>query len=93
VSLTYNIKDAAGRLGVSKWWLQKFLRQHPVDTAGGPFYVPIGSRKRLTERDLERILETATRKKIGSCRRPPFMRIGPLKTNRMKDLEIRSNAP
>jgi hypothetical protein len=57
VSLTYNIKDAAGRLGVSKWWLQKFLRQHPVDRAGVPFYVPIGNRKRFTERDLERILE------------------------------------
>jgi len=57
VSLTYNIKDAAGRLGVSKWWLQKFLRQHPVDTSGVPF-TPIGNRKRFTERDLERILET-----------------------------------
>jgi len=56
--LTYDIKDAAERLGVSKWWLQKFLRQHPVDSAGVPFYVPIGNRKRFTERDLERILET-----------------------------------
>ena len=37
VSLTYNVKDAAERLGVSKWWLQKFLRQHPVDKAGVPF--------------------------------------------------------
>jgi len=57
VPLTYNIKDAAERLGVSKRWLQKFLRQHPVDRAGVPFYVPIGTRKRVTELDLERILE------------------------------------
>lgn len=57
VPLTYDIKDAAERLGVSKRWLQKFLRQHPVDTAGVPFYIPIGNRKRFTERDLERILE------------------------------------
>ena len=57
VPLTYNIKDAAERLGVSKWWLQKFLRQHPVDKAGVPFYVPIGTRKRFTELDLERIME------------------------------------
>ena len=57
VPLTYNIKGAAERLGVSKWWLQKFLRQHPVDKAGVPFYVPIGNRKRFTELDLERILE------------------------------------
>jgi DNA-binding transcriptional MerR regulator len=57
VSLTYDIKNAAERLGVSKRWLQKFLRQHPVDRAGVPFYVPFGSRKRFTEKDLERILE------------------------------------
>lgn len=55
--LTYTIKDAAERLGVSKRWLQKFLRKHPTDKDGVPFYVPFGNRKRLTERDLERILE------------------------------------
>jgi helix-turn-helix protein len=55
--LTYNIKDAAERMGVSKQWLRKFLRQHPVDQSGIPFYVPFGNRKRFTERDLERILE------------------------------------
>ena len=55
--LTYDIKNAAQRLGVSKRWLQKFLRQHPVDKAGVPFYVPFGNRKRFTELDLERILE------------------------------------
>ena len=58
--LTYNIKDAAERLGVSRRWLREFLREHPTDKAGVPFYVPIGNRKRFTERDLERILE-ATR--------------------------------
>ena len=57
--LTYNIKDAADRLGVSKHWLREFLRRSPVDNAGVPFYVPIGSRKRFTERDLERILEAS----------------------------------
>ena len=71
--LTYNIKDAAERLGVSKWWLQKFLRQNPVDKAGVPFYVPIGNRKRFTEIDLERILEmnrTAEKDKLLSA--PPI---------------------
>ena len=57
MSLTYNSKDAALRLGVSRQWLRKFLRKHPADEAGIPFYVPIGNRKRFTERDLERILE------------------------------------
>ena len=57
VSLTYNIKDAAQRIGVSRRWLREFLRQHPTDKVGIPFYVPVGNRKRFTERDLERILE------------------------------------
>jgi hypothetical protein len=57
VPLTYNSKDAAQRIGVSRQWLREFLRQHPVDKVGIPFYVPVGSRKRFTERDLERILE------------------------------------
>ena len=57
--LTYNIKDAAERLGVSKRWLREFLRQHPVDKVGVPFYVPFGNRKRFTEGDLERILEAS----------------------------------
>jgi len=57
VSLTYSIKDAAQRLGVSKRWLQQFLCKHPADKDGIPFYVPVGNRKRLTEQDLERILE------------------------------------
>ena len=56
--LTYNVKDAAQRLGVSKRWLREFLREHPADKAGIPFYVPFGNRKRFTERDLERILES-----------------------------------
>ena len=57
--LTYNVRDAADRLGVSKHWLREFLRRRPADDAGVPFYVPIGSRKRFTERDLERILEAS----------------------------------
>ena len=57
VPLTYNSKDAAKRIGVGRRWLREFLRQHPSDKAGIPFYVPVGNRKRFTERDLERILE------------------------------------
>ena len=57
VPLTYNSKDAAQRIGVSKRWLREFVRQHPSDKAGIPFYVPVGNRKRFTERDLERILD------------------------------------
>jgi hypothetical protein len=57
VPLTYNSKDAAKRIGVGRRWLREFLRQHPLDKTGNPFYVPVGTRKRFTEHDLERILE------------------------------------
>jgi DNA-binding transcriptional MerR regulator len=72
--LTYNIKDAADRLGVSRQWLRKFLRQHPADNAGTPFYVPIGNRKRFTDRDLERILEAnrETERELLSSRTSVF---------------------
>jgi hypothetical protein len=76
VPLTYNSKDAAQRIGVSRRWLREFLRQHPSDEAGIPFYVPIGNRKRFTERDLERILEAnreAEREKLLS----PHVKVHP----------------
>ena len=86
---TYDITDAAERLGVSKRWLQKFLRQHPVDTSGVPF-----TSQSVTAKDSPSVIwnafwkRTATQKKIGSCQRPLFMRIGLLKKKRMKHLEI-----
>jgi hypothetical protein len=57
MSLTYSIKEAAQRLGMSPRWLRGFLFDHPLDKYGVPFYVPLGNRKRFTDRDLERILE------------------------------------
>ena len=56
--MTYSLTEAADELGVSRGWLQKFLRAQPVDTDGVPFYFPVGNRKKFTERDLERLIET-----------------------------------
>src|SRR5262249_28152359 len=58
MSLTYSLTEAARRLGISRRWLQNFLRDEPVDKNGSPFYVLFGRRKRFNERDLERIIET-----------------------------------
>jgi hypothetical protein len=55
--LTYSIRQAAERLGMSKRWLQGFVQDYPVDKNGTPFYLRLGNRKRFTDRDLERILE------------------------------------
>ena len=94
VALTYDIKDAAERLGVSKWWLQKFLRQHPVDRAGVPFYVPFGNRKRFTERDLERILEmnrSAEKDRLQSA--PPIHADWPAQTETYEEFGNKAEHP
>jgi Helix-turn-helix domain len=93
VPLTYNIKDAAERLGVSKWWLQKFLRQHPVDKAGVPFYVPIGNRKRFTERDLERILEMNRSAEKDRLSAPPIHADWPAQTEAYEEFGNKPERP
>jgi hypothetical protein len=51
-----SIKQAAAELSVSQQWLKYWLVANPVDTAGVPFYVPIGRRWKFEPRDIERIL-------------------------------------
>jgi hypothetical protein len=50
------IKEAAAELRVSQQWLKYWLVQNPVDEAGVPFYVPMGSRWKFERQDVERIL-------------------------------------
>jgi len=49
------LKEAAAELRVSKRWLEYWLVEHPVDAAGVPFYIPMGSRKKFESADLDRI--------------------------------------
>jgi len=49
------MKEAAAELRVSKRWFQYWLAEHPVDAAGVPFYIPMGSRKKFEPQDLDRI--------------------------------------
>jgi hypothetical protein len=51
-----SIKQAAAELSVSQQWLKYWLVTNPVDTAGVPFYVPIGRRWKFQPQDIERIL-------------------------------------
>lgn len=55
MSRLLTIKEAAAELRVSKQWLQYWLVEHPVDAAGVPFYIPMGSRKKFELQDLDRI--------------------------------------
>jgi hypothetical protein len=49
------LKEAAAELRVSKQWLQYWPVEHPVDAAGVPFYIPMGSRKKFEPADLDQI--------------------------------------
>jgi hypothetical protein len=51
------IKEAAAALRVSQQWLKYWLVDNPVDAAGVPFYVRMGSRLKFEPKDIERILD------------------------------------
>src|SRR5438045_7317618 len=66
------MSEAATELRKSRRWLQDWLRDHPVDRYGVPFYSPLGRAKLFGEADLNRILETAReeeRCRLNSSRR------------------------
>jgi hypothetical protein len=54
------IEEAAKKLRKSKRWLQYFLRDHPVDSAGNPLFKQLGRSKLFDETDLLRITQTAS---------------------------------
>jgi hypothetical protein len=51
--------EAAAYLRKSRRWLQDWLRAHPKDGQGNPFFIPLGRSKAFRLADLERILKAA----------------------------------
>ncbi|MGY2906563.1 hypothetical protein [Bradyrhizobium sp. URHC0002] len=66
------IKEAAAELRVSQQWLKYWLVQHPVDTAGVPFYIQTGSRKKFELKDIDRII--AHLRELESARLGPSVK-------------------
>src|SRR4051794_27410196 len=54
-----NMEQAAQRLHKSRRWLQLWLRNHPADQHGEPFYSPLGRTKTFDEDDVARIRQAA----------------------------------
>ena len=55
MSNTLSIHDAAGHLRKSKRWLLAWLRKHPKDGDGEPYYTPVGRDKIFHQSDIARI--------------------------------------
>jgi hypothetical protein len=52
------MRDVAARFHKSKRWLKGYLRQHPFDRDGKPFYRLAGRSKLFTEADVLRLFES-----------------------------------
>jgi hypothetical protein len=55
MSRALTLPEAADQLRKSKRWLLEWLRQHPLDGAGTPYYTPVGRDKIFHQTDIARI--------------------------------------
>jgi hypothetical protein len=51
----FTVEEAAAELRKSKRWLLEWLRTHPRDAQGEPYYTPVGRDKILHQNDIARI--------------------------------------
>lgn len=89
MSLSLTLPEAAGRLHKSRRWLLEWLRKHPADKAGEPYFTPVGRDKIFHQADIARI-EIALRGKI-KCRSVSGRRV-PVKRRTTKSAEPISDA-
>jgi hypothetical protein len=72
--MRYTLEEAAKELRKTRRWLNEWLRAHPFDSEGEPFFTPVGRDKILHQSDIARI-ELALRGELkcrsGSVRRAP----------------------
>ena len=62
---------AADALGCKRRWLEYWLKSHPVDATGNPFYVPVAGRKTFEDADIARIRAVIRVTKAGRAALTP----------------------
>jgi hypothetical protein len=62
----FTLDEAAAALRKPKRWLQEWLRDHPLDKYGEPYYTPVGRDKLFHQNDIDRI-ELTLREEV-KCR-------------------------
>jgi hypothetical protein len=62
----FTLDEAAAALRKPKRWLQEWLRDHPLDKHGEPYYTPVGRDKLFHQNDIDRI-ELTLREEV-KCR-------------------------
>jgi hypothetical protein len=73
----YTLGDVAKLLRKSPRWLSAWLRRHPTDRYGEPFYSPMGRTKTFDDSDVARIRAAAREEeqcRLNSSRRKPGAR-------------------
>jgi hypothetical protein len=83
------LPEAAAALRTSKRWLLEWLRKHPADKAGEPYFTPVGRDKLFHQNDIARI-EFALREGV-KCRSVSGRR-APVKRRILKSAEPTSDA-
>lgn len=86
--MIYTMNEAAKQLRMSRRWLQDWLRDHPLDAKGRPYYAPLGRCKTFDDDDLLRIRETAReeeRIRLSPSRRVSARRASPPATPPERD--------
>jgi len=71
------LPEAAAALRTSKRWLLEWLRKHPADKAGEPYFTPVGRDKLFHQTDIARIefaLREGVKCRSVSGRRAPAKR-------------------
>jgi hypothetical protein len=89
LSHALTLPEAAERLRKSKRWLLEWLRKHPADKAGEPYYTPVGRDKIFHQADIARI-EFALRGEV-KCRSVSGRRV-PAKRRTLKSEERTSES-